>query len=505
MQLSRENLERITPKDNLEIPNGRLLELPEKVLQFGTGVLLRALPDYFIDKANKAGIFNGRVVVVKSTDSDSSAFDRQDCLYTICVRGTENEKTVEEQIINASISRVLNASSDWKKVISCAHNREMKIVISNTTEVGIQLVQDDINGDPPVSFPGKLLAFLFERYKAFNADPDSGMVIIPAELITDNGAKLKSILVELAHKSNLDYAFIEWLESSNTFCNSLVDRIVPGKPGREELQKLETELGYKDELLTMSEVFRLWAIEGGDKVKDVLEFSKVDSGVIIAPDITLFKELKLRLLNGSHTYNCGLAYLSGFNITREAVTDSIFSVFIRRLMHNEIAPAIPFAIDPDQKRDYANKVFERFCNPYIDHQWLSITLQYTSKMRMRNVPLILRHYELSDTAPMYMATGFAGFLLFMKATKKEGGKYFGQRDAVDYEIKDDSADYFHEIWRNNDSDHVVDKVLANTELWEADLDKLPGFAVAVKQQLKSMIQNGALETVAELVKQGVTR
>jgi tagaturonate reductase len=303
----------------------------------------------------------------------------------------------------------------------------------------------------------------------------------------------------------LDYAFIEWLESSNTFCNSLVDRIVPGKPGREELQKLETELGYKDELLTMSEVFRLWAIEGGDKVKDVLEFSKVDSGVIIAPDITLFKELKLRLLNGSHTYNCGLAYLSGFNITREAVTDSIFSVFIRRLMHNEIAPAIPFAIDPDQKRDYANKVFERFCNPYIDHQWLSITLQYTSKMRMRNVPLILRHYELSDTAPMYMATGFAGFLLFMKATKKEGGKYFGQRDAVDYEIKDDSADYFHEIWRNNDSDHVVDKVLANTELWEADLDKLPGFAVAVKQQLKSMIQNGALETVAELVKQGVTR
>ena len=131
-------------------------------------------------------------------------------------------------------------------------------------------------------------------------------------------------------------------------------------------------------------------------------------------------------------------------------------------MHDEIAPSIPYAIDPEQKRDYANKVIERFCNPFIDHQWLSITLQYTSKMKMRNVPLLLRHYEWNDTAPVFMATGFAGYLLFMKATKKEGDRYFGQRDGIDYEIKDGSAEYFHELWRNNDSDQVVDKVLSDT-------------------------------------------
>jgi tagaturonate reductase len=380
----------------------------------------------------------------------------------------------------------------------------MKIVISNTTEVGIQLVQDDITSDPPVSFPGKLLAFLFERYRAFNGDPDSGLVIIPTELITDNGTKLEGIVLELAHRNGLDYRFIEWLEMCNTFCNSLVDRIVPGKPVKEESQKLETELGYKDELLTMSEVFRLWAIEGDEKVEEVLQFSKVDSGVVIAPDITLFKELKLRLLNGTHTFNCGLAYLSGFNITREAVTDKTFSVFAKKLMHNEIAPAIPFAIDPNQKRDFANKVFERFCNPYIDHQWLSITVQNTSKMKMRNVPLLLRHYELNDAAPMFMATGFAGFLLFMKVIRKEGGRYYGQRKDVEYEIKDDSAEYFFQVWKNDNSEQVVDVVLSNTELWEAELDKLPGFAEAVKQQLKGMLQNGVLETVAELSKEGVT-
>ncbi|MGH2553824.1 MAG: tagaturonate reductase, partial [Chitinophagaceae bacterium] len=172
MQLSKNTIVTIANREGLDIPGEKLFELPEKVLQFGTGVLLRALPDYFIDKANKQGIFNGRIVIVKSTDSDSSAFDKQDGLYTICVRGVENGKTVEENIINASVSRVLSAKIDWQRILECAHNPEMKIIISNTTEVGIQLTDDNINDEPPTSFPGKLLAFLLERYKAFNGSAE---------------------------------------------------------------------------------------------------------------------------------------------------------------------------------------------------------------------------------------------------------------------------------------------------------------------------------------------
>ena len=499
MQLSKEALGQIKAQPGLTIPDAKLLELPEKVLQFGTGVLLRGLPDYFIDKANRQGIFNGRVVVVKSTESDSSAFDRQDGLYTICIRGVENGKTVQENKINASISRVLSAKTEWKRILECAHNAEMKIILSNTTEVGIQLVQDDINSEPPVSFPGKLLAFLYERFKAFNGSTASGMVIVPTELITDNGTKLESIVLELAHRNNVDFKFIEWLENHNTFCNSLVDRIVPGKPNADELKKLETELGYKDELLTMSEVFRLWAIEGDEKVKEVLSFCKTDDAVVIAPDITLFKELKLRLLNGTHSFNCGVAFLSGFNITRDAVTDKTFSVFAKNLMHTEIAKAIPFEIDAKVKEDFANNTFERFCNPFIDHQWLSITVQYTSKMKMRNVPLFLRHYELNDTPPMHMATGFAGFLLYMKATRKDGKKYFGERNGVEYEIKDDSAEYFYNAWNNNSSsDTAAEAVMKDEALWETDLTKLTGFLSAVQELLQDMMANGVLETISQL-------
>jgi len=498
MQLSKNNIGKIAKDPGLDVPDKKNFDLPEKVLQFGTGVLLRALPDYFIDKANKKGLFNGRVVIVKSTDSDSSAFDIQDGLYTVCVRGVENGKTVEENIINSSVSRVLGAKTEWPLILKCAYNPEMKIIISNTTEVGIQLVADNINNEPPVSFPGKLLTFLFERFKAFNGSEESGMVIVPTELITDNGAKLESIVLELAHQNNLDFKFIEWLENHNTFCNSLVDRIVPGKPNGAETKKIETELGYEDELLTMSEVFRLWAIEGDEKIKEILCFSKSDEGVVITPDITLFKELKLRLLNGTHSFNCGLAFLSGFNITREAMNDPIYGKFTKALMHTEIAPAIPYTIDEKTKEDFANRVFERFCNPFIEHQWQSITVQVTSKMKMRNIPLLQRHYELNDTVPLHMAAGFAGFLLYMKSIKKEDGKYFGIRNEKLYEIKDDSAEYFYQVWENNIPDKVAEIVMQNEELWETDLTKLPGFLQSIQEYLKEFLSNGVLKTIARI-------
>jgi tagaturonate reductase len=502
MQLSKDALGKLSANNGLELPATNLLELPEKVLQFGTGVLLRALPDYFIDKANKQGIFNGRVVVVKSTESDSSPFDRQNGLYTVCVRGIENGKTEEVNIVNASISRVLSASTEWEKVLECAQNPALCVVISNTTEVGIQLVDDNITSRPPISFPGKLLAFLYERYKAFGGKPKTGMVIIPTELITDNGSKLESIVLELAHRNKLDFGFIEWLETHNTFCNSLVDRIVPGKPGKQELAKLEEELGYKDELLTMSEVFRLWAIEGNEKVKEVLSFATVDEGVVIAPDITIFKELKLRLLNGTHSYNCGLAHLAGFHITREAITHPIFSVFTRELQ-KEIATSIPFEIEADKKLDFANRVFERFCNPFIDHQWLSITVQYTSKMKMRNIPLLQKHYELSKEAPAHMVMGFAGFLKFMRVVKKEGNAYYGEWNGKSYEIKDDSAQYFLDKWKDGEADDVIDAVLGDEGLWDIDLRTLPGFQQAVASSFHAL-DRSVLDTIAALENKAIT-
>lgn len=490
MWLSKFNVKNIDA-GKVQLPGAALFDLPEKVLQFGTGVLLRGLPDYFIDKANRQGIFNGRIVVVKSTDGgDAAAFDKQDGLYSICVRGIEQGQKQEETIVAAAISRVLSAKSEWNKILECAHNPDMKIIISNTTEVGIQLVQDDIRRHPPVSFPGKLLAFLYERYKAFAGSVQSGMIIIPTELIVDNGKKLESIVSELAHLNGLEVGFIEWLETANTFCNSLVDRIVPGKPDDQTKDAIEKELGYKDDLMLMTEVYRLWAIEGDEKVAAQLSFASTDPGVVIAEDIELFRELKLRLLNGTHTLSCGVAFLLGLQTVKDAMDDELMQQYIASLMKTEIAAAIPYHSTAAQQETFAESCLDRFRNPFIQHHWINITVQYSSKMRMRIVPVLQQYFALYNKVPSHIATGFAAYLFFMKAVKEEDGMYFGRFNGTSYPIKDDKAFYFYDLWLRVKPELLASAVLRDVSLWGCDLNSLPGFTDAVQQKLNEIEESG---------------
>jgi tagaturonate reductase len=486
MILSKYNLKRINVT-GLEIPGEQIFELPEKVLQFGTGVLLRGLPDYFIDKANRTGVFNGRVVVVKSTDTGTvDDFDKQDNLYTIYSKGIVNGEEVSMQIISSAISRVLSAANEWDAILEVAKNPELQVIISNTTEVGIKLVKEDVRKYPPASFPGKLLAVLYERYQAFNGSADSGLVVIPTELIVDNGKKLEAIVLELAHLNKLEPAFMDWLENSNSFCNSLVDRIVPGRPDKASGGELETKNGYTDNLGIMAETYSLWAIEGDEKIKDVLSFCQADEGVVITADIELFRELKLRLLNGTHTLCCAFAYLSGFKTVKEAMDDEQFTKFITQLMFEEIRPAIPYKIDDVVAADFANKVLDRFRNPYIRHEWLSISVQYSTKIKMRVIPLLLNYYKLNNTVPACIALGFAAFIRFMHVKAGDDGQYTGAVNGGEYKVTDSQSAYFAKVWENGDSNAVIENILKNKDLWDADLSALPGFTAAVTEQFNQI-------------------
>ncbi|HVK97589.1 MAG TPA: tagaturonate reductase [Flavisolibacter sp.] len=497
MKLSRYTLKNIS-SPNIVVPDEDIFELPEKVLQFGTGVLLRGLPDYFIDKANRQGVFNGRVVVVKSTSQgDSSSFEKQDGLFTQCIRGVENGKIVEETIINSSISRVLSAQSEWEQILECAHNRNMEIIISNTTEVGIQLVNDDIRHHPPKSYPGKLLAFLHERFSAFGGSAQSGMVIIPTELIPDNGSKLQAIVLELAHLNGLGEDFIEWLETCNHFCNSLVDRIVPGKPDASVQTQIENEFGYKDDLMIMSEVYSLWAIEGNEHVKNVLIFAQVDNGVVIDSNIDIYRELKLRLLNGTHTLSCGLAFLAGFKTVKEAMDDESMSHYISDLMQHEIASSIPYKVELSVAQEFGQKVLDRFRNTSLKHQWISITMNYSSKLKMRCIPVLITHYQKSDAVPELMALGFAAYIYFMKPVSRIDGKFYGELDGAVYEINDDMAEKFYQRWNGLSTAAMVQDVLRDNGFWGEDLHALPGFKEAVTDRLNMMLHVGIKEAICQ--------
>jgi tagaturonate reductase len=419
-----------------------LFVLPEKVLQFGTGVLLRGLPDYFIDKANKQQLFNGRIVVVKSTDQgDTDAYEAQDGLYTILEKGIENGSPIERTTINASISRVVSAKSAWQDVLACAASKDMQVIISNTTEVGIALVESDATSIFPQSFPGKLLHFLMERYRVFEGSHEAGFVIIPTELISDNGIKLKEIVLALANLKGLDAAFINWVNTANDFCSSLVDCIVPGKLPAAEKEPFEQKAGYTDDLAIMSEPYRLWAIEtSSEKTAKILSFAGADARVILAPSINKYKEIKLRLLNATHSLCCGVAHLSGFVTVRDALKDNIFRSFISDMLLDEIVPLVADGdISLAEAKTFALQVIDRFSNQSIEHLWLNISVQYTSKMQMRVVPLVEKYMDQNGKAPKLMSFGFAAFLVFMKSKEVASQKYMGTYAGVDYEIKDDKA------------------------------------------------------------------
>lgn len=490
-QLSDKLLPALTGKEKLSKPSPAQVQLPEKVLQFGTGVLLRGLIDHYIDKANKQGLFNGRVVVVKSTPGrPAPEFRQQDNLYTLCIRGLKNGQAVEEYSINASISRVIGAREEWDAVLHCAADPAIQLIISNTTEVGISLKEDDIvdGSVVPVSFPGKLTACLYHRYRSLGATADAGMVILPTELVPDNGTQLKAICTRLAEENQLEQAFIDWLQNANDFCNTLVDCIVPGAMQPYERSQAETCLGYRDELMITSEAYRLWAIETSrPATREKLAFAGADDSIVVSVDIGKFRDLKLRLLNGAHTFSCGLALLSGFETVKEAMRNNFFEKFIQDLMIREIAPTlVGKQMQPEEAVQFAQRVLDRFRNPHIDHRWASISSQYTAKMLMRNIPTLLAYYKRYDTVPEGMAMGFAAYLYFMRSEQTGPGRYFRHCYGKQIPIDDGQAMVLHDKWSSGTTEAVVHDTLSDTALWDADLSTLPGFEEAVIRHLNKL-------------------
>ena len=471
MKLKRSILQDIAGVNNLILPTEEQLNYPEKVLQFGTGVLLRGLPDQYISEANRAGKFRGRVVVVKSTQNGTTDdFADQDGLYTVCVKGIDNGQLVDKAYVNASISRVLSATEDWTSILAFAKSEDLSIVTSNTTEVGIVYTEEPILDGVPSSFPGKLLAILHERFIHFNGDASKGLVIIPAELIEENGSKLADILNRLAVHNQLGEAFIQWLNQANPICNTLVDRIVPGKLSAIDQATTETALGYSDALMIMAEPFGLWAIASTDqRVMDALGFCDEAKGCRVVPSIQQFKELKLRMLNASHTFSCGVSMLAGMELVKDSMNNETVKTYISQLALEEIANAITGdKISTAEADAFGKAVLDRFANPFLEHKWVSISAQFTLKMKIRCLPLIIATYEKTGQLPLRMLIGFSAYLV--------------QMDLVN----------------SNDLSTSLSNVLSDKETWGQDLAAIPGFQDKVLVITASIQSKGILPTINQL-------
>ena len=450
----------------------QILDMPERVIQFGTGVLLRGLPDFFIDRANKAGDFNGRIVVVKTTGSDAgSDFHNQNNLYTHIIKGYADGQAVNETIINASVSTVMHAATDWVAILEKSGKAEINILISNTTEQGLVYTDEDLTAEAPKSFPGKLLVYLMKRFEILGDVPESRMIVIPTELLEYNGALLKEILNKHTEKHQVGRAFCDWMEKRVIFCNSLVDRIVPGKPDKEILQSYWEELGYQDELLIVSEPYNLWAIEGGPEIREILTFAKGNEGIKITDNIALYKELKLRLLNAAHTFSAGVALMQNLETVTESMQDSNFEAFISQLT-KDISASIALEIDEGVKEKFASAVLDRFRNPNIRHYWKSIIFSYTEKFKIRCIPLMKEYYRKYRKFPESMVQGLAAYFSVSIPAMATSEGYIAEVGNLKIKLNDPFSDKIYHSKISNGDIETINEYIAKYFLENEDQEMI---------------------------------
>jgi len=334
----------------------------ETILQFGAGNFLRAFVDVFVHDANFEGQNVGHIVAVQSTNSNrATLLNAQNGRYHVITRGLRNRRKIDSEQRIESISRALIANTEWDAVLDIGRSSELRFITSNVTEAGLTLEPND-SPELPLSFPGKLEEVLHARYAA----DLPGTTIVPCELIDRNADCLKNLVIEQAHLWNRDLKFIDYLQNENTWCNTLVDRIVSGRPESHPLLS-------KDALLTVAEPFALWVVENTDLFKH--------PAIQPVQNVDPFSLRKVRVLNGAHTALVCKAIPMGIKTVREAVEHTTVGPWLRNLIFDEIVPVVNTQVDGVES--FADQVIERFANPFLDHYLQDIALHHETKVQVR--------------------------------------------------------------------------------------------------------------------------
>ena len=467
----------------------------EKVIQFGEGNFMRAFVDWQIHELNKKADWDGGVVIVQPLAGGlADLLNSQDGLYTTYMEGIKDGKAAREHTLVDCVTRVINPYAEFEAYEDLARQPELRFIVSNTTEAGIAFAPEDrLEDQPQSSFPGKLTALLYRRYLAFNGAADKGFIIIPCELIDRNGDELKKIVLQYAELWSLEEGFVKWLHEANTFCCSLVDRIVPGYP-RDRMEEITEELGYKDQLVVVTEQFHLWVIEGPQFIKEEFPAHLAGLNVLVVDDMTPYRTRKVRILNGAHTALTPVAYLYGLDTVRDAVEHNVVGPYIQALIDEEIIPTLD--LPESELREFADAVLERFRNPYVRHYLMSISLNSISKFKTRDLPTLLRYTEDRGQLPEKLVFAFASLIYFYK------GERNGQ--AIELADNEDILEAFRELWRGYDgtpaSLRVLTKqVLGREDWWGQDLNGIDGLTEQLTGYLNKLSLEGMTSTLDKLM------
>ncbi len=473
-------------------------ERPVRVLQFGEGNFLRAFVDYFIDIMNEKTDFNGSVVLVKPIAIGElfPAFKEQDYRYTVMLRGIVDGEKVEQSRIVSSVRDAVDSYAEYDKYSAYAKCETLRFIVSNTTEAGIVLDEtDSFSLCPPNSYPGKLTKFLFERAEHFDYAADKGIIILPVELIDDNGIMLKKCVTKLAKIWNLGERFEKWLEEACVFTSTLVDRIVTGYPRGEDAEIWE-KLGYEDRLLDTAEPFGLWVIESDKDISAELPLPDCGLPVIFTDNQKPYKQRKVRILNGAHTSFVPMAFQCGHDYVLQAMNDEMIKTFMQKTLYDEVIPTL--TLPKDDLMAFAEAVTGRFMNPFIKHALLSICLNSVSKWRARCMPSLLIYAETEGKLPEHLTFSLAALMSLYHGGKIVDGKLECLRDGEKYVLQDDAA--VLEFFANSADMPVCEQVKAfigNEAFFGDELKNVPGLIEFVTEAYAEILEKGMKAVLTE--------
>ncbi len=471
---------------------------PVKVVQFGEGNFLRAFVDYMIDIANEQGTFDGDIVLIKPISFGSlENFHKQDCQYTVSLRGNVDGEGKKINRIVTSVSDAVDAVNEYEKYMALAEIPTLRFVVSNTTEAGIVYVPEDtFEMNPPSSFPGKLTKFLYHRFETFGGAADKGLVMLPVELIDDNGMHLKECVFKQIDNWKLSDEFKKWVDENCIFTQTLVDRIVTGYPKATEEKEWE-ELGYEDRIMVTGEPFALWVIESDKDISGEFNLPGAGLPVVFTRDHHPYKQRKVRILNGAHTSFVLAAWLCGKDIVRDSMIDDDIRNFMNKTIYDEVIPTL--TLPEDDLKAFASEVVNRFNNPFVDHSLLAISLNSVSKWRARCMPSFLGYVEKYGKLPVHLTFSIAALIEFYKGTEIVDGVLKGSRDGVPYDIKDDAAVLeFFAANSSKEPSELAAAYLGREDFHGQDLNKVEGLTDAVAGYIADIRANGMREAMKKI-------
>lgn len=437
-----------------------------KIAQFGEGNFLRSFADLYFETLNgEGGEYSVSVIQPIPSPAILQKFRAQDNRYHVVLRGMSGGGTVEDVYGVSVIDQVFSPFDDRESYDNLACDKDLKIIVSNTTEAGICFNDADRFDDfEKITYPAKLTKFL---YKRFHSGLD-GVYLMPVELIENNADELYRCVDKYITLWGLPKEFREWNDTKNFYCNTLVDRIVSGYPRDETTKSHLCELiGENDGLMSVAEPFGLWAVEKKGRIEKYIKEGRHNIDVVLTDNIAYYKKRKVRVLNGSHTNLVPVGLSLGAMTVYDCMTDRRLYKFFK----DSLDEIIPFVSDNTaMTKQFAADVEERFFNPFLNHQLTSIALNSISKWRARVLPTFRDYYEKNCRIPEKLTVGFS-YLMFLYKTRYD-------------ELKDDQVyiDFFE-----NGGD--IYEFMRDITVWGEDLTAYRDFYETVSRSIMR-IENG---------------